>query len=99
MISRNLKKRILNLLKNLPILGPVFRYILDNFIQTSIGKKNATFFAYNKNFIENEELQITKINKNDSLYIAHYCKICDKWQFEEEPGEHFCRKCKVKLLK
>jgi len=41
---------------------------VGNFIQLPIGKRNATVFSYRKNFRESERLEITKVNKDNSLF-------------------------------
>lgn len=55
-------------LKNLPLAGPLLKYVSGTFIQRKNDKRNATFFSYKNNFRNSEDCGLTKINKKYSLY-------------------------------
>lgn len=64
-----MEKYLVDILKKIPLATTTVRYIRGNFIQSRTGKSNATVFSYKMNLIENEQLQVTKLSKENSLYI------------------------------
>ena len=54
---------------------PGIYYLSGNFIQRSSGKRNSTFFSYRANFKDNNNWDITKIDKNRDLYADRLSEI------------------------
>lgn len=74
---------------------------LESVTSVSEADKSFTYRCKNcNNWFINKDIEWTCPNcKEDTLYIALKCRICDKWYYKDESGEFNCKKCKVKLVK
>ena len=61
-------------LKSIPLLWPTLKYINSNFIKSKYST-NATVFSFNKNIADAKELEITKIDKNETLYMDRFAEV------------------------